>query len=230
MKVTFTAQGTDPDGDALTYEWDFDDGSAKASGSKATHTYTQAGTYDATVTAKDPSGLTHTATVKVVVGNAPGNQNPVVTATGDPKTGTSPLTVQFSSQATDPEGEGLMYVWEFGDGQFGAGNTATHTYTAAGTYTATLRVTDPKGGVGTATVQIVVTATPAAPAPPAAAAPKAPDAAPVVEPWFGVSQPAATSVAVFTKRGLAVKVTCTEAMTGSATLTVAPRRSPRRWV
>ena len=38
--------------------------------------------------------------------------------------------------------------------------------------------------------------------------------------WFGVSKPAATTVGTFSKRGLAVRVTCTEAMSGTAKLTV----------
>ena len=66
--------------------------------------------------------------------------------------------------------------------------------------------------------------TAAAAAPPAA--PKAPDAAPtapVQAPWFGVAKPAATSVAGFAKSGLAVKVTCTQAMRGSATITVSKK-------
>ena len=49
------------------------------------------------------------------------------------------------------------------------------------------------------------------------AAPKAADAAPAAPAqaaWFGVSKPAKTSVAAFSKSGLAVKVTATEAMTG----------------
>ena len=52
----------------------------------------------------DGKGLTATKTVPVVVGNPPGNQAPTVRIAADPKTGTGPLTVTFSSQARDPEG------------------------------------------------------------------------------------------------------------------------------
>ena len=78
-----------------------------------------------------------------MVGNPPGNQAPSVQMTADPKTGTGPLTVTFSSQVRDPEGQGMLLVWDFGDGQFGAGATAVHTYTTPGTYTAKLTATDP---------------------------------------------------------------------------------------
>ena len=46
-EVQFSAQATDADNDTLTYEWDFDDGSAKATGRVVKHTFTSAGTYDA---------------------------------------------------------------------------------------------------------------------------------------------------------------------------------------
>ncbi len=58
------------------------------------------------------------------------------------------------------------------------------------------------------------------------AAAKAPDvapAAPVQAPWFGVSKPATTSVAAFSKSGLKVKVTATEAMRGTAKITVSKK-------
>ena len=221
LEVKLTAVGTDPNGDTLTYSWNFDDGSASASGDKVTHTYTGAGTYKPKVTVTDSHGLSTTAEVTVVVGNPPGNQAPSVTATADPKTGTSPLTVQFSSHANDPEGKGLLVVWEFGDGQFGAGESVSHTYIAAGTYLAKVTATDPSGASASATVTIVVSA-PQGGTAPAAKAPEVAPAAPVA-PWFGVSKPATTSVAAFSKSGLAVKVTATQAMTGSATITVSKK-------
>ena len=155
LEVLFSAHGTDPDRDELTYEWDFGDGDG-AEGWRATHTYTAGGTYTARVTVPDEDGLTGTATVQVTVGNPPGNQPPTVQVAADPKSGTAPLKVRFTSSARDPERQGLMYVWEFGDGGRSGGKSATHTYRTPGTYDATLTVTDPHGATGTATVRIVV--------------------------------------------------------------------------
>ncbi len=65
LEVRFTGTATDPDGDALTYEWDFGDGSPKDATKDATHTYTKPGEYTATFTATDASGLSAQSQVKV---------------------------------------------------------------------------------------------------------------------------------------------------------------------
>jgi hypothetical protein len=66
LRVRFSAAGSDADGDRLSYVWDFGDG-GMAGGPRATHVYTQPGTYTATVTVSDASGATGTASVQVVV-------------------------------------------------------------------------------------------------------------------------------------------------------------------
>jgi glucose/arabinose dehydrogenase len=69
LRVSFSSAGTtDQDGDALTYVWDFGDGSTSTQ-ADPTHRYRKNGTYTATVTAKDPSGRTGSASVQIVVGN-----------------------------------------------------------------------------------------------------------------------------------------------------------------
>ena len=63
-----------------------------------------------------------------------------------PTSGTNPLTVTFVDTSTvyntTPS---VSYVWSFGDGTIAATRNATHTYTAAGQYNATLTVTDGNG-------------------------------------------------------------------------------------
>jgi PKD repeat protein len=220
--VQFTAWATDPEDEAITYEWDFADGSPKATGDDVTHTFASVGTYAVKLTVTDPHGAKAELTKQVTI-TATANQAPTVDIAADPASGTAPLPVQFTSKVSDPESQGVSYLWTFGDGGFSAEKAPVHIYTAPGTYTASLKVTDEKGASTTKTVAITVTAAQAAPQ----AAPKTPDvnaaAAPAVNPWFGVAKPAKTTLATFSKSGLAVRVTATEAMTGTATLTVSKK-------
>jgi glucose/arabinose dehydrogenase len=78
------------------------------------------------------------------------NNPPTAVATASPTTGPAPLTVQFDgSGSSDPDaGDTLAYAWDLdGDGAYDDSTAAqpTYTYTAAGTYTARLRVTDSQG-------------------------------------------------------------------------------------
>ena len=69
--VQFSSEGTrDPDGDPITYEWDFGDGSPASTEPNPSHTYGAVGTYRATLTVTDNTGRSGTDDVTVVVGNA----------------------------------------------------------------------------------------------------------------------------------------------------------------
>ena len=70
LMVTFSSAGSeDPDGDALTFEWDFGDGSEPSTEANPTHTYTEPGTYTAQLKVTDATGKTGTSTVVITVGN-----------------------------------------------------------------------------------------------------------------------------------------------------------------
>ncbi|MFI5889656.1 PQQ-dependent sugar dehydrogenase [Actinoplanes sp. NPDC051513] len=86
-----------------------------------------------------------------------GNRSPVAVATANRTSGPSPLTVAFSSAgSSDPEGGALTYLWTFGDGTTSTAANPTKTYTGSGSFVATLRVTDPTGLSGTASIPITV--------------------------------------------------------------------------
>ncbi|HIG76049.1 MAG TPA: PKD domain-containing protein, partial [Bacteroidetes bacterium] len=68
--VEFTSEGTfDPAGGTLTYEWSFGDNTG-ATGTRVTHRYDQPGTYGATLTVTNSSGLTSQTTIPVTIGNS----------------------------------------------------------------------------------------------------------------------------------------------------------------
>lgn len=88
------------------------------------------------------------------------NQSPVAN-TGGPYNGTAATAVQFNGSGSDPDGQIVSYAWNFGDGGTASGNAPSHTYTAAGTYSVTLTVTD--NGNLTASASTTATIQPAAP-------------------------------------------------------------------
>lgn len=74
LSCTFDAStSTDPDGDPLTYSWNFGDGSTTA-GPNVTHQFAAGGTYTVTVKAQDPTGAVSVATTTVnVAATQPGS-------------------------------------------------------------------------------------------------------------------------------------------------------------
>jgi PKD repeat protein/glucose/arabinose dehydrogenase len=110
-----------------------------------------------------------TGTIKRVnfTGN-PGNSPPSAIAAASPQSGGVPLEVSFDATASsDPNpGEVLSYAWDLDDdGELDDSTSAapTHTYTDAGIYTATLRVTDTSGAFDEDTVTIGASDTPPQP-------------------------------------------------------------------
>lgn len=96
---------------------------------------------------------------------AAAGQPPQAAASASPASGTVPLNVAFSaSGSSDPDGSIVGYEWNFGDGlALAGGSSASHVYTVAGSYTATLKVTDSSGL--SATRSLTITAQPQAVAP-----------------------------------------------------------------
>ncbi|WP_395245668.1 PKD domain-containing protein [Agromyces sp. MMS24-K17] len=60
-----------------------------------------------------------------------------------------------ASGSADSDGTIASYAWDFGDGQTGTGANPVHEYATAGSFTATLTVTDDEGGTGTISHSIV---------------------------------------------------------------------------
>ncbi|WP_295817683.1 PKD domain-containing protein [uncultured Microbacterium sp.] len=143
----------DSDGSIAAFAWDFGDGTS-ASGTNAAHTYAAPGDYTVRLTVTDNDGMTGTMT-RVVTASAVPNQPPTAAFTET----TDFLSVSVDASAsTDPDGSIASFAWDFGDGSTGAGATASHVYTSAGTYTVSLVTTDDKGATTTASHAITVVA------------------------------------------------------------------------
>lgn len=159
---TFDARGsTDENPTALTYAWNFGNGSG--SGAVLTRTYTSAATYVVTLTARDEWGLTATATRSVTITTPAANRPPNAVLNPPACSGLSCNVSAVGS--TDPDtGDVLGYRWSWGDATPDATVvSASHTFASGGTYTLTLTVTDGWGAVSTATRQVTVSTPPPSP-------------------------------------------------------------------
>ncbi|MDQ6795037.1 MAG: PQQ-dependent sugar dehydrogenase [Chloroflexota bacterium] len=94
------------------------------------------------------------------------NQPPTAVAKPKVSSGPVPLTVTFDGSASsDPDpGTSLTYDWNFGDGTAHSSVVKpAHTFTTAGTFTVTLKVTDPQGASSTDTATVNASNTPPVP-------------------------------------------------------------------
>jgi PKD repeat protein len=94
------------------------------------------------------------------------NTPPTASFGASPTSGVAPLMVYFDGSASsDSDGRIASYQWSFGDGYSAYGVSVSHTYTTAGSYTATLTVTDDDGSKSTASKILTVQAAAANAAP-----------------------------------------------------------------
>ena len=146
--VFFEGTADDPDGDPVTVLWDFGDGGSSTALSPSDHTYDNPGTYNVTFTATDDQGLSDptpdTRTITVEGANQP--PEGVITSPAGNVTIDAGGSVSFAGMASDPDGDPVTVLWDFGDGvtstQMSPGN---HTYDNPGTYNVTFTATDDQG-------------------------------------------------------------------------------------
>jgi PKD repeat protein len=153
--VSFSSSGSDdPDGDAITYLWDFGDSNTSTE-ANPTHTYTTADTFTVTLTVTDTSSASDTDTTTATI--TTGTNQPPVAAAGPDKTAQVREVVAFDGSGSyDPDGSIASYDWDFGDDKTGSGVTVSHDYKKAGTYTVTLTVTDNEGATAQDTAVVTV--------------------------------------------------------------------------
>jgi hypothetical protein len=97
------------------------------------------------------------ADVVVNVGAFPANAAPTLSLTASSTTVQANTVVNFSTTASDSNGDTLAYHWDFGDNSFGANaSTASKSWTANGSRRVTCTVTDMKGGTATQIIYVNV--------------------------------------------------------------------------
>jgi len=155
-----TAGSSDPDGTVVSSSINFGDGSAAVSGASATHTYKVTGTYTITASVTDNLGATTKKSATVAVtGSATTNKPPVAAISTTPASAYGPVTVSVNAAgSSDPDGTIASVALSFGDGSTASGLTASHTYSNAGVYTVTAKVTDNQGASSTASTTVTVKA------------------------------------------------------------------------
>jgi PKD repeat protein len=115
------------------------------------HTFTEPGTYTVTSTGSGRAFTSDGGSVPceenrfviTTVTVYPLEARMTVTRQGD-ASDNSP-TYSFDGSASVPEGRIDQFTWDFGDGSYGSGVTAEHTYATPGRYTATLSILDDRG-------------------------------------------------------------------------------------
>jgi PKD repeat protein len=144
--VAFDGGGSiDWDGKLTGYRWDFADG-ATAEGTRVSHFFSQPGTYPVRLTVIDDSGspCANAEAVSQIHVNAP----PQVSLGGDREAFTGGAHDQLlfdASGSSDPDGSGLEYSWDLGDGTSRAGEKLRHAYDRPGVYKVRLTVRDGTG-------------------------------------------------------------------------------------
>ncbi len=167
-QITFLGEkSTSPNGEIDKYEWDFGDGSQKATTRTATHTYTAAGLYEVILKVTDETDKSATSSEKITLEIAESGPQAIIEtdpAMGDNENslnGQAPFEVNFdASKSTDADDNIVEFKWDFdGDGsEDSAGTTASYVFKAPGSYNATLFAVDAAGNESSNVVLIKVAA------------------------------------------------------------------------
>jgi len=147
-KVAFDASSsTDFESDIIEFMFDFGDGGVTTwqTKKKATHIYKDVGTYNATVTVRDPAGHeTISEGIQIKIGVKP-----------EAKLEADVLVIRVkkemvldSSGSTDEDGRIVSYLFDFGDDSDSGWtneSSVTHVYDKPGRYTVSVKVKDDDG-------------------------------------------------------------------------------------
>ena len=154
LKIWVDASLSTDDSEIVLYEWDWtNDGTYDDTGKTEDHQYLDYGTYNVKLRVTDDEDATDTITDWVSFSNSPPEaiiSTPIYHEN---------LTIDVvGTESNDPDGSIVEYAWDWtNDGSYDdTGATQSHEYSANGTYTIKLRVTDDLGAEDTDSVTITV--------------------------------------------------------------------------
>jgi len=153
--VTGAAPGT-----SIRYQWSFGDGTF-GSGASPSHAYTAPGTFTVTLQVQTSAGQSGFASTFAQISRP---AQSLVVNPGGPYSGVVGSSVSFFgsvSGAANPR-----YQWSFGDGALASGQNVAHIYSAPGTYSVSLTVTDLSTGTNAQATTITTISAAPTPVPP----------------------------------------------------------------
>lgn len=126
----------DPDGDPITTQWEFGDGTSSTETNPA-HVYSKPGFYTVRLLLSDGFAEKPTvATIPVIIEGSP----QALQSFKDTTVCVNASLTFDGTSSTDPNGPLGSYSWDFGDGISALGGNVTHAYSKPGTYYSTLTV------------------------------------------------------------------------------------------
>jgi gliding motility-associated-like protein len=141
--ASFTNLTSLPGNGALTYQWNFGDGSLASSTSSPTHVYNTSGPFSIRLTARSANGCTDD-TVKVLSAFF---SKPVAAFSASPDTLCQGTDNVFTDESTAPGSTIRSWSWNFGDNTTSSNPNPGKRYALPGTYNVQLTVTNAAGCV-----------------------------------------------------------------------------------
>ncbi len=159
----FTNLSTDPEGDPLTYKYEYRLKGTTAwisfsTSSAPSYKFNQVGTMEVRLTVEDTYGATDSKTKEIIVNNIKPNADFSI----NPNPTDRLTTTSFTSNSTDPEGDSLLYKYEFRKKgtsswtQFSTSANPSYTFKDVSTYEVRLTVTDSHGAIDTLIKEVIV--------------------------------------------------------------------------
>ena len=161
ISYSFSTQTDDPDGDNVSFQFDWGDVSvsdwtsyvSSGSSSSVNHSWSEVGTYSVKVKAKDENGLesdwSNSSSITII---KPPNRPPQrPSSPNGPLNGTVREVYTFSASTTDLDGDDVAFRFDWGDGEIsewtsnvpsGSSVSKNHSWSSPGTYSVKVKAKD----------------------------------------------------------------------------------------